>query len=233
MVMMGPRMPWNDTAQLNYLNPEVREPSSKPFWMLPVNSRSSVFMMRYDLSRVGIFKIMVSQNPVLVEIFLHGAEHGLPRNVFLAACRKHSGVELSIVFPKKPPLHSSCRKLLANGRYFVRTLGMHRVYNSAFMNMLRDEENTKFRQLIKTPLNLIQKFYAVCHTSFPTRMKTACVDQFGMGDKYFGVCTLMVTLPGLPMFGHGQIEGYSEKYGMEYKRAYYDEQPDFEFDRTS
>ena len=25
--------------------------------------------------------------------------------------------------------------------YFVRTLGMHRVYNSAFMNMLKDEEN--------------------------------------------------------------------------------------------
>ena len=25
--------------------------------------------------------------------------------------------------------------------YFVRTLGMHRVYNSAFMNMLRDEKN--------------------------------------------------------------------------------------------
>jgi len=24
--------------------------------------------------------------------------------------------------------------------YFVRTLGMHRVYNSAFMNMLKDEK---------------------------------------------------------------------------------------------
>ena len=31
--------------------------------------------------------------------------------------------------------------------YFVRTLGMHRVYNSAFMNMLRDEENAKYRQV--------------------------------------------------------------------------------------
>jgi len=29
--------------------------------------------------------------------------------------------------------------------YFVRTLGMHRVYNSAFMNMLRDEENANYR----------------------------------------------------------------------------------------
>ena len=29
--------------------------------------------------------------------------------------------------------------------YFVRTLGMHRVYNSAFMNMLKKEENQKYR----------------------------------------------------------------------------------------
>jgi hypothetical protein len=52
------------------------------------------------------------------------------------------------------------------------------------------------------------------------------VEQFGKGDKYFGLCTLMVTLPGLPMFGHGQIEGFAEKYGMEYQRAYFDETPD-------
>ena len=36
---------------------------------------------------------------------------------------------------------------------------------------------------------------------------------------------LMITLPGLPMFAHGQIEGFTEKYGMEYKRAYYNETP--------
>ncbi len=50
-------------------------------------------------------------------------------------------------------------------------------------------------------------------------------DQFGNGDKYFGICVLMATLPGLPMFGHGQIEGYAEKYGMEFRRAYWDERP--------
>jgi hypothetical protein len=36
--------------------------------------------------------------------------------------------------------------------YFVRTLGMHRVYNSAFMNMMRDEENAKYRSVIKNTL---------------------------------------------------------------------------------
>jgi hypothetical protein len=52
--------------------------------------------------------------------------------------------------------------------------------------------------------------------------KTAA-EQFGTTDKYFGVCTMMVTLPGLPMIGHGQIEGYREKYGMEYRHAKWDE----------
>jgi hypothetical protein len=36
----------------------------------------------------------------------------------------------------------------------------------------------------------------------------------------------MVTLPGLPMLGHGQIEGFTEKYGMEYRKAYWEEKPD-------
>jgi len=35
---------------------------------------------------------------------------------------------------------------------------------------------------------------------------------------------MLVAMPGLPMFGHGQIEGFEEKYGMEYRRAYYNEQ---------
>jgi hypothetical protein len=52
------------------------------------------------------------------------------------------------------------------------------------------------------------------------------IDQFGKGDKCFGVTALMATLPGLPMFGHGQIEGFTEKYGMEYQRPRYDETPD-------
>ncbi len=37
---------------------------------------------------------------------------------------------------------------------------------------------------------------------------------------------MMATLPGLPMFGHGQIEGFTEKYGMEYQRPRYEENPD-------
>jgi hypothetical protein len=110
--------------------------------------------------------------------------------------------------------------------YFVRTLGMHRVYNSAFMNMLRDEENAKYRSVIKNTLEFdpdIMKRY-VNFMSNPDE-RTA-IDQFGTGDKCFGVTVLMSTLPGLPMFGHGQIEGFTEKYGMEYRWPRYEENPD-------
>ncbi len=109
--------------------------------------------------------------------------------------------------------------------YFVRTLGMHRVYNSAFMNMLRDEENAKYRSYLKKTIEFdpdILKRY-VNFMSNPDE-RTA-IDQFGDGDKCFGVATLMATLPGLPMFGHGQIEGFTERYGMEYKTAKMDERP--------
>ena len=110
--------------------------------------------------------------------------------------------------------------------YFVRTLGMHRVYNSAFMNILRDEDNGKYRSVMKNTIEFdpeVLKRY-VNFMNNPDE-KTA-VEQFGKGDKYFGICMMMSTLPGLPMFGHGQLEGFSEKYGMEYRRAYYDEIPD-------
>ena len=110
--------------------------------------------------------------------------------------------------------------------YFVRSLGMHRVYNSAFMNMLRNEDNPGYRTLIKNTLEFdpdILKRY-VNFMNNPDERTT--VDQFGKGDKYFGICTLMATLPGLPMFGHGQIEGFSEKYGMEFRKALWDETVD-------
>src|SRR5262245_17572869 len=110
--------------------------------------------------------------------------------------------------------------------YFVRTLGMHRVYNSAFMVMLRDERNADFRRVLRDTLafdpRVLQRW--VNYLNNPDE-RTA-VDQFGRGEKYFGVCTLMVTLPGLPMFGHGQIEGFEERYGMEFRRAQREEPVD-------
>ncbi|MGD2147025.1 MAG: alpha-amylase, partial [Anaerolineae bacterium] len=110
--------------------------------------------------------------------------------------------------------------------YFVRTLGMHRVYNSAFMNMLRDEDNAKYRSVLKNTLEFDPRIMKRYVNFMNNPDERTAVDQFGRGDKYFGICTLLSTMPGLPMFGHGQVEGYTEKYGMEYRRAYWNEEPD-------
>jgi hypothetical protein len=101
---------------------------------------------------------------------------------------------------------------------------MHRVYNSAFMHMLRDEDNAKYRQVMKNVLEFDPQVIKRFVNFMNNPDERTAIEQFGDGDKYFGVCTLMCTLPGLPMFGHGQIEGYREKYGMEFRKPKWDEQ---------
>ena len=103
---------------------------------------------------------------------------------------------------------------------------MHRVYNSAFMNMLMAEDNAKYRLSVKNVLEFDPEILKRYVNFMNNPDEETAIAQFGHDDKYFGVCTMMVTMPGLPMIGHGQIEGYHEKYGMEYRRAYRDEQPD-------
>jgi hypothetical protein len=110
--------------------------------------------------------------------------------------------------------------------YFVRTLGMHRVYNSAFMHMLRDENGAGYRRLIRETLEFDPEILKRYVNFMSNPDEETAVEQFGKGDKYFGVAMVMATLPGLPMIGHGQVEGFAEKYGMEFRRAVRDEQPD-------
>jgi hypothetical protein len=94
------------------------------------------------------------------------------------------------------------------------------------MHMLRDEDGAGYRKVIRETIEFdpeILKRY-VNFMSNPDE-KTA-LEQFGKGDKYFGVATVLATLPGLPMLGHGQVQGLGEKYGMEFRRATLDERPD-------
>ena len=71
--------------------------------------------------------------------------------------------------------------------YFVRTLGMHRVYNSAFMNMLKMEDNQKYRQTIKNVLEFSPEVLKRFVNFMNNPDEKTAVEQFGKGDKYFGV----------------------------------------------
>jgi hypothetical protein len=105
---------------------------------------------------------------------------------------------------------------------------MHRVYNSAFMNMLRDEKNNEYRQVIKNTIEFDPEILKRYVNFMNNPDERTAADQFGKGDKYFGIALMMSTMPGLPMFGHGQVDGFAEKYGMEYRQAYWDEKTDFQ-----
>ncbi|HEY7598337.1 MAG TPA: alpha-amylase family glycosyl hydrolase [Candidatus Limnocylindrales bacterium] len=225
----GTSYPWNDTAQLDYLKPEVREAVIQT--ILAVARRFPV--IRFDaamtLAKKHIARLWYPAPGEGGGAIPSRAESSMSKRAFDRAMPLEFWREVvDRVAAEAPDTLLLAEAFWLMEGYFVRTLGMHRVYNSAFMNMLRDEKNAEYRLVIKNTLEFdpqILKRY-VNFMNNPDE-KTA-VEQFGKGDKYFGVATLMATMPGLPMFGHGQLEGLTEKYGMEYRRARLDEQPDAE-----
>ncbi len=222
----GTSFPWNDTAQLNYLNPEVREAVIQTILNVARNFPIIRFDAAMTLVKRHIQRLWFPE-PGAGGAIPSRAEHGMTRAEFDAAMPEEFWRQVvDRVAAEVPDTLLLAEAFWLMEGYFVRTLGMHRVYNSAFMHMLRDEENAKYRLAIKNTLEfdprILQRY--VNFMNNPDE-KTAA-EQFGKGDKYFGVCVLLCTLPGLPMFGHGQIEGFYEKYGMEYRRARWEEIPD-------
>ena len=224
----GTTMPWNDTAQLNFLHHEVREGVIQQILhvarMFPV--------IRFDAAMV-LAKMHIQR----LWFPLPGHAPGVPSRGgwsmsmadFEAAMPQEFWREVVDRVAKEVPdtlLLAEAFWMLEG--YFVRTLGMHRVYNSAFMHMLKKEDNAGYRQLIKKTLEFDAEILKRYVNFMNNPDEDTAIAQFGRGDKYFGVCIMMITMPGLPMFGHGQVEGLTEKYGMEYAKAYYDEHPDGE-----
>jgi hypothetical protein len=222
----GTSMPWNDTAQLNYLNAEVREAVIQTILHVARQFPIIRFDAAMTLAKKHYQRLWFPE-PGTGGAIPTRAEHGLTKEQFDAAMPKEFWREVvDRIAAEAPDTLLLAEAFWMLEGYFVRTLGMHRVYNSAFMNMLRDEDNAKYRSVIKNTLEFDPEILKRFVSFMNNPDEETAVAQFGKGDKYFGICTMMVTLPGLPMFGHGQIEGFAEKYGMEYRRAYWDEQPD-------
>jgi len=222
----GTSTPWNDTAQLNYLNPQVREAVVSAIFSVSSNFSIIRFDAAMTLTKRHYQRLWFPEP---------GSGGDIPSRSWQGMGKSEFNRMLPDEFWRQVVDRFAEAKsdtlLLAEAfwlmeAYFVRTLGMHRVYNSAFMNFLKNEDNAQYRQSIKNVLlfnpEILKRF--VNFMNNPD--EETALAQFGKDDKYFGVCTLMAALPGLPMFGHGQIDGFTEKYGMEYRRAYYNESPD-------
>ncbi|MEN9935209.1 MAG: hypothetical protein RLZZ387_1788 [Chloroflexota bacterium] len=222
----GTSMPWNDTAQLNYLNPEVREAVIQTILHVARNFPIIRFDAAMTLAKRHFHRLWYPE-PGSGGDIPSRSDYGMTREQFDQAMPQEFWREVV----DRCAVEAPDTLLLAEAfwmmeGYFVRTLGMHRVYNSAFMVMLRDEDNAKYRQVLKNTLEFDPEIMRRYVNFMNNPDERTAVDQFGKDDKYFGIVSMMVTLPGLPMFGHGQVEGFTEKYGMEYRRAYWDETPD-------
>jgi len=222
----GTQMPWNDTAQLDYIKAEVREAVIGEILhvarMFPI--------IRFDaamtLARRHIRRLW-HPNPGEGGAIPSRSDHAVSMEEFNFQMPNEFWRDVvDRIQAEAPDTLLLAEAFWLMEGYFVRTLGMHRVYNSAFMHMLKMEENGKYRDTVRNVLEysppILQRF--VNFMNNPDE-ETAVV-QFGKGDKYIGVATMMVTMPGLPMFGHGQVEGFSEKYGMEFHRARWAEEVD-------
>ncbi|MHB8627252.1 MAG: alpha-amylase family glycosyl hydrolase [Aggregatilineales bacterium] len=222
----GTSLPWNDTAQLNYLNPEMREAMIQTILYIARQFPIIRFDAAMTLVKKHVQRLWFPE-PGGGGAIPSRAEHGMTKAQFEALMPQEFWREVvDRVAVEAPDTLLLAEAFWLMESYFVRTLGMHRVYNSAFMNILRDEENAKYRLVMKNTLEFDPEILKRYVNFMNNPDERTAVDQFGKDDKYFGICTLLATMPGLPMFGHGQIEGFAEKYGMEYRRAYFDEQPD-------
>ena len=222
----GTSFPWNDTAQLDFLDGAVREQVIRT--IIDVARRFPV--IRFDAAMV-----LARRHVQRLWWPLPGASDCIPSRAQYALTQAEFDARMPNEFWREVVDRVAAEVpdtlLLAEAfwmleGYFVRTLGMHRVYNSAFMHMLRDENGAGYRRLVKETLEFDPEILKRYVNFLSNPDEATAVEQFGKGDKYFGVAMVMATMPGLPMLGHGQVEGYGEKYGMEFRRATLDEQPD-------
>jgi len=222
----GTGLPWSDTAQIDFLRKDAREAVMERILHVARNFP----IIRFDAAMIMArkhFRRLWYPEPGQGGDVPSRSDRAISAQAFDAAMPEEFWREVVDLCAREAP----DTLLLAEAfwmmeGYFVRTLGMHRVYNSAFMNMLKREENAKYRETIRNTQEFDKDILKRFVNFMNNPDEETAVAQFGRGDKYFGVCTMMATMPGLPMFGHGQLEGFEEKYGMEYRRAYRDESVD-------
>jgi hypothetical protein len=186
----GTSFPWNDTAQIDYLNPAAREAVMQA--ILSVARRFPI--IRFDAA------MTLAKRHIQRLWFPPPGEGGaIPSRAGLGPTRE----EFDRLMPRefwrevvdRVAVEAPGTLLLAEAfwlmeGYFVRTLGMHRVYNSAFMVMLRDERNADFRRVLRDTLEFDPGILQRWVNFLNNPDERTAVDQFGRGEKYFGACTM-------------------------------------------
>ena len=223
----GTSMPWNDTAQLNYLDAQVRKQV--------INTILSI-VKRFPIIRFDAAMTLSSQHfqrlwyplPDSKERCIPTREKSaMPAEEFLISMPREFWREvMERVEQENPDALLMAEAFWYMEGYFMKELGMHRVYNIAFMHSLRDEDNKNYQQILKKALKTNPETLGRFVNFLSNPDERTVADQFGKGNKYFAICTLLATMPGIPMLNHGQIEGFEERYGMDFLAPLMEEKED-------
>jgi glycosidase len=213
----GTNMPWKDTAQIDFLNPSAREEVIQE--ILSVARRSDI--IRFDaamtLAAQHIRRLWYP-SPGSAAAIPSRSDYALSDREFAKRLPREFWREVVERVEREHPetmLLAEAFWLLEG--YFVRGLGMHRVYNSAFMTMLRDGKNSEYRTILRDTTGYDPELLRRYVNFLTTPDEEPAAVGFGIGDRALLAATLAATLPGVPMLGHGQWEGQRERYGMEYR----------------
>ncbi|MDK2981472.1 MAG: hypothetical protein PWQ55_1819 [Chloroflexota bacterium] len=214
----GTSMPWNDTAQLNYLNPDTRRAVlaeilrvARDFHVIRLDAAMTLVREHFKrlwFPEVGGEKFI----PTRGGNTMSDAEFDrlMPREFWSEV--------IEAIQEETPQTVFIAEAFWLMEKYFINEIGMHRVYNSAFMHQLRDEDNAKFRSYLKEILQTNPAMLERFANFLTTPDEQSAAVQFGTAEKYLGACRLLASMPGLPLFGHGQWEGLHEHYGMDIPR---------------
>ena len=148
----GTGMPWNDTAQIDFLKPQAREEVIQKILHVARNFSIIRLDAAMVLAKKHIRRLWYPE-PGKGGDIAGRAEHSLSNEAFEKTLPNEFWREVvDRVAAEVPDTLLLAEAFWMMEGYFVRTLGMHRVYNSAFMNMLKKEENFKYRSTIKNTL---------------------------------------------------------------------------------
>ena len=222
----GTGLPWNDTAQIDLLNPEARRAVVET--VVHVARRFPV--LRFDAAMTLVrehVRRLWHPRPGEGGAVPSRSELALDEEAFDALMPGEFWHEVVDAVAARAPgtmLVAEAFWLLEEA--FVGRLGFHRVYNSAFMQLLADRRDGELRRLLADVQRRAPHVLERYVNYLTTPDEESARETFGAGDRYFGVATLLCTLPGTPLFGHGQAEGLAEAYGMEFAAPRRDERPD-------
>src|SRR3954451_6368984 len=187
----GTSMPWNDTAQLDYLKAEVREAVIQTILHVARQFPIIRFDAAMTLAKRHIARLWYPE-PGSGGAIPSRAEYAMRKADFDRAMPIEFWREVvDRVAAEAPDTLLLAEAFWLMEGYFVRTLGMHRVYNSAFMHMMRDEKNAEYRLVVKNTLEFDPQILKRYVNFMNNPDERTAVDQFGKGDKYFGVATVL------------------------------------------